>query len=86
MLTDEEIDDLFIKAGGSWGVSLQGPSQQVFGRAVEAAVLARLIPVAWISRPEAASLLRDGWCVVVHESGCDHSSDHSADIPLYTKP
>jgi hypothetical protein len=43
-------------------------------------------PVAWINRADLEETLpNDGWCVV-HESGCDPGSDHSADIPLYTKP
>jgi hypothetical protein len=46
LLTDDEIDSLFLKCGGSWGVDLRGPGHNTFAREVEAAILAK--PVAWI--------------------------------------
>jgi len=36
-LTDEQIDEIFLACGGHYGVSLQGPNQHVFARAILAA-------------------------------------------------
>ena len=55
-LTDERIDEIFLACGGHYGVSLQGPNQHVFARAILAAqapaepVALSFVQVGWITQ------------------------------------
>jgi len=88
-LTDERIDEIFLACGGHYGVSLQGPNQHVFARAILAAQ-APAEPAAVVSEDSFDLYTNDDSGVVIKAASPRKSIVFYRDIPvgtlLYTHP